>query len=226
MLPNRCELQQNGVVTSNDLPGDRYLMKRLLGEGGAGRVWLVEDRHRPGHALALKELAASGAMPHVEAFRREFAPLACLHHPNLVEVDEFDTSPESGLPRFTLEFIEGRDIVEAVRYEGPGVFLDLTVEALRALAFLHAFDLIHRDLKPANLLVRDTPKLGCRLVIVDFGLALPARDQPSEAFRAAGTLPYVAPELLANRAASRRSDLYALAAVLHEIVYGRPPALM
>ena len=162
----------------------------------------------------------------MDAFRREFATLACLHHPNLVEVDEFDTSPDSGLPRFTLEFIEGRDIVEAVRYEGPGVCLGLTVEALRALAFLHEFDLIHRDLKPANLLVRDTPKLGCRLVIVDFGLALPARDQPSEAFRAAGTLPYVAPELLANRAASRRSDLYALGAVLHEIVYGRPPAFV
>ena len=95
----------------------------------------------------------------------------------------------------------------------PEIFLDLTAEALRALAFLHEFDLIHRDLKPANLLVRDTPKLGCRLVIVDFGLALQAADQPAEAFRVAGTLPYVAPELLANRAASRRSDLYALGAV-------------
>src|SRR5258706_1893013 len=217
MLPNRCELQQNGVVTSNDRPGDRYLMKRLLGEGGAGRVWLVEDRHRPGHDLALKELAAAGAMQHVEAFRREFATLACLHHPSLVEVDEFDTAPDSGLPRFTLEFIEGRDIVEAVRHEGPGVFLDLTVEALRALAFLHEFDLIHRDLKPANLLVRDTPKLGCRLVIVDFGLALQARDQPAEAFRVAGTLPYVPPELLPHRPASRPSRLYTLGAVIHEV---------
>jgi Nif-specific regulatory protein len=198
-------------------------MKRILGEGGAGRVWLVEDRNRPGFDLALKELAQNGAVQHEDAFRREFATLACLHHPNLVEVDEFDWSPASGLPRFTLEFIEGRDIVEAVRHEGPGVFVELTVEALRALAFLHEFDFIHRDLKPANLLVRDTPKLGCRLVIVDFGLALPAKDHPSEAFRVAGTLPYVAPELLANRAASRRSDLYALGAVLHEIVYGATP---
>ena len=87
--------------------------------------------------------------------------------------------------------------------------MELTVEALRALAFLHEFDLIHRDLKPANLLVRDKPKLGCRLVIVDFGLALRAKDDPSEAFRVAGTLPYVAPELLANRAASRRSCMRA-----------------
>jgi transcriptional regulator with GAF, ATPase, and Fis domain/tetratricopeptide (TPR) repeat protein len=200
-------------------------MKRILGEGGAGRVWLVEDRDRPGHELALKELAAAGTPQHEEAFRREFATLACLHHPSLVEVDEFDRSPGSGLPRFTLEFIKGRDIVEAVRAEGPGILLDVVAEALRALAFLHEFELLHRDLKPANLLVRDTPKLGCRLVIVDFGLALAAREQPSEAFRLAGTLPYVAPELLANRAASRRSDLYALGAVLHEVVYGAPPSL-
>jgi Nif-specific regulatory protein len=207
---------------SKEAPGDRYLKKRILGEGGAGRVLLVEDRHRPGHELALKELAPGGASLHEAAFRREFATLACLHHPNLVVVEEFDTSPDSGLPRFTLEFIKGRDIVEAVRHEGAGILMDLAVEALRALAFLHEFDLIHRDLKPANLLVRDMPKLGCRLVIVDFGLSLSARDQPAEAFRVAGTLPYVAPELLANRAASRRSDLYALGAVLHEVVYGVP----
>jgi transcriptional regulator with GAF, ATPase, and Fis domain/tetratricopeptide (TPR) repeat protein len=212
-------------VTRNEAGADRYRLKRILGEGGAGRVWLVEDRHRPGRDLALKELSEAGAPQHEDAFRREFATLACLHHPNLVEVDEFDTSPTSGLPRFTLEFIEGRDIVEAVRHEGPGVFMELTVEALRALTFLHEFDLIHRDLKPANLLVRDIPKLGCRLVIVDFGLALRAKDQPFEAFRVAGTLPYVAPELLANRAANRRSDLFALGAVLHQIVYGVTPTL-
>ncbi len=211
-------------MSSADAAGDRYLRKRMLGEGGAGRVWLVEDRSRPGHSLALKELAAAGSPQHEEAFRREFATLACLHHPNLVEVEEFDTSPVSGLPRFTLEFIEGRDLVEAVRHEGPSVLIDLAAESLRALAFLHDFDLIHRDLKPANLLVRDKPKLGCRLVIVDFGLALQGKDRSGEGVRLGGTLPYVAPELLANRAANRRTDLYGLGAVLHEAVYGSPPS--
>jgi len=207
-------------VTPDERSADRYVMKRLLGEGGAGRVWLVEDRQRPGHELALKQLARADGPQHEDAFRREFATLACLHHPSLVEVDEFDVAPDSGLPRFTLELVRGRDVVDAVRHEGPALVMQLTVEALRALAFLHDFDLIHRDLKPGNLLVRDTPKLGCRLVIVDFGLALGADVPPAEAFRTAGTLPYLAPELLANRAASRRSDLYALGAVLHELVFG------
>ena len=212
-------------MASIDDPEDRYTRKRILGEGGAGQVWLVEDRHRPGYELALKELAGSPTSQHEEAFRKEFATLACLHHPNLVEVEEFDASPATGRSRFTLEFIKGRDIAEAVRVEGPGVLIELTVEALRALSFLHDFDLLHRDLKPANLLVRDTPKLGCRLVIVDFGLALSGDASAAALHHAAGTLPYLAPELLENRAASRRSDLYALGAVLHEIVHGRPSSL-
>jgi len=136
-------------------PSGRYLPQRLLGEGASGRVWLVEDGLRPGSRLALKELSSADSddgLRHEESLRREFATLACLRH-------------------FTLEFIEGRDIVDAVAHEGPGLWAEMSVEALRALTFLHDFDLIHGDLKPANLLVRDRPKLGCRLVVVDFGFA-------------------------------------------------------
>ncbi len=206
-------------------PDDRYLLRRVLGEGGAGRVWLVEDSLRPGSPLALKEPfpAGSSDLRHEEELRKEFATLAGLRHPNLVEVHEFDTSPESGLPRFTLEFIQGRDIVDAIAHEGPRLFMDLTAEALRALEFLHDFNLIHGDLKPSNLLVRDTPKLGCRLVFVDFGLARAAASGPLEAARAKGTLPYVAPEMFRNEGASRRTDLYALGAVLYEAAFGNPP---
>ena len=110
-------------------------------------------------------------------------------------------------------------------HEGAGLFLELAGEALRALSFLHDFDLLHRDLKPDNLLVRDRPKLGCRLVLVDFGLAQPTTDESLEALQAKGTLPYLAPELFANQGASRRTDLYALGAVLYEAVFGRPPVV-
>ncbi len=212
------------LVSATDRSPDRYVVKKVLGEGGAGRVSLVEDRQRPGRDLALKELLTADAPRHVDAFRREFATLACLHHPNLVEVVEFDASPASGLPRFTLEFIAGRNIVDAVRAEGPGLFLDLVAESLRAVAFLHELNLLHRDLKPANLLVRDRAKLGCRLVLVDFGLVLDAESSVTAGAPAAGTLTYLAPEVLENQAASRRSDLYALGAVFHEVVYGSPPA--
>ena len=99
---------------------DRYQFRELLGSRGAGSVWLVEDRLFPGSVLALKELTVSGTVDPAreQDLRREFAALASLHHPNLVEVHEFDTSSE-GIPRFTLEFVQGRDLVAAVEREGP-----------------------------------------------------------------------------------------------------------
>src|SRR5262245_5912749 len=205
------------------MASDRYVRQRVLGEGGAGRVWLVEDRARPGRRLALKELTVAGP-EREEAFRREFATLAGLHHPGLPEADVFEARPGSDTPAcFTLELVDGWTIAEVVRREGRTLLPDLAVEALRVLAFLHDFDLLHRDLKPANLLVRRKPKLGCRLVIVDFGLALRGDERSAEA-GLSGTLPYLAPELFANRAASRRTDLYALGGVFHELVYDGLPA--
>jgi transcriptional regulator with GAF, ATPase, and Fis domain len=203
---------------------DRYVPHRILGEGGSGRVWLVEDRLRPGTFFARKELAgASASDPGHEALRREFAALASLRHPSLVEVHEFGVSRESGSPFFTLELVEGRSIVEAVAREGPATFLELAVEALRALAFLHDCDWLHLDLKPANVLVRDVARLGCRVVLLDFGLSRPAKGAAMGGGHARGTLPYIAPELFRNEEPGRRADLYSLGALLHEAIHGTPP---
>lgn len=206
-------------MSEGPLSSERYVRVLLLGEGGAGRVWLARDGQRPGSPVALKEILGSDPARASE-LRQEFATLASLQHPNLVEVFELDRDPESGLPRFTMEWIEGKDIVSAVREEGVGVLLDLAAEALRALSFLHDFGLIHRDLKPGNLLVRDKPRLGSRLVVLDFGLALRGEEKTGGP---AGTLAYLAPEILDGAAADRRSDLYALGAVLFEAAHGKPP---
>ena len=159
--------------------------------------------------------------------RREFATLALLRHPNLVEVHDLDVAPGTGLPRFTLEFIDGDDFVTTARREGPSALLSLSAEVLRALAFLHDFGLVHRDLKPGNVLVRGKPRLGCRAVVLDFGLALRggAGEEEEEApgsGGAAGTLPYLAPELFEGERADRRSDLYALGALVYEGAHGSP----
>ncbi len=201
---------------------DRYVRLRLLGEGGAGRVSLVEDRLRGNARLALKELAEA-SRGREDDLRREFALLASLRHPNLVEVHELDLDPGTGLPRFTLEYVEGQDIVATARDEGPGVLLDLAAEALRALGFLHDFGLVHRDLQPGNLLVRAKARLGCRLVVLDFGLALRGGIEDATSVGPAGTLHYLAPEILDGQPADRRTDLYALGAVLFHAMHGTPP---
>jgi len=202
---------------------DRYRRLRLLGEGGAGRVWLVEDRFRPGVRIALKEPLA-GLDADAEALRREFAMLARLRHPGVVEPYELDRAPATGVPRFSLAWVEGSELPTAVAAEGSRLCLEMTAEALRVLAFLHDFGLIHRDLKPANLLVRPHPRLGCRLTLLDLGLAVQSRVGLDASGRGpAGTLPYLAPELFSGAAASPRSDLYALGAVLYEVAHGHPP---
>ena len=200
---------------------DRFRRVRVLGQGGAGTVWLVEDPLRPGTALALKEIAP-GSDP--DTLRREFATLSSLRHPGMVEVRDFDVDASGGA-RFTMEAVEGTDLVAAARREGGDAAVGFLAEALRALGFLHGFGLVHRDLKPENLLVRDAPRAGARLVLVDFGLA--SRRDPSEQARVglSGTLPYLAPELFDGAPPSATSDLYALGAVAYEAIHGRPPVL-
>jgi Nif-specific regulatory protein len=179
----------------------------------------VEDRDRPGHEVALKELAPGG---NPDSLRREFATLSSLRHPNLVEVLDFDVDLD-GRARFTMEAVEGKDVVAAAREEGGEAATGLLAEALRALAFLHAFGLLHRDLKPGNLLVRGTPRQGARLVVLDFGLASRRDTSDPHAAGLSGTLPYLAPEQFDGADASVATDLYAIGAVAYEAVHGRPP---
>ncbi|HET9299875.1 MAG TPA: serine/threonine-protein kinase, partial [Candidatus Polarisedimenticolaceae bacterium] len=197
---------------------DRYRVLRELGQGGGGTVHLVEDRVR-GVTLALKTLAA-GEPEREAGLRREFALLASLRHPNLVEVFDLTVDPATKLPRFSMEHVEGDDLLTAVRREGPGTAAELAAEALRALGLLHAMGLVHRDVKPGNLLVRHAARLGSRVVVLDFGLALRGGEAPAPT---AGTLPYMAPELWSGGGADARSDLYGLGAVLHEAIHGSPP---
>ena len=128
---------------------ERYERIRLLGEGGAGRVWLARDHLRDGRLLALKELTRTGASQE-SGLRSEFAILRTLRHPNLVEVYDFETRTKTGLPQFTLEFIDGDDIVSTIQNSGAQSFFDLAAESLRALSFLHDVGLIHRELKPVS----------------------------------------------------------------------------
>ena len=202
---------------------DRFSVLRTIGEGGSGRVLLVEDRLRPGSRIALKELIEASP-ERIDALRREFTTLASLRHPNLAEVYEFESAARER-PRFTMEWIDGDDIVATLKREGPAAFAVLASEALRALGFLHDFGLVHRDVKPANLLVRKAPVRGRRVVLVDFGLAAERHVEAASAAMA-GTLPYLAPELFEGATPAKKTDLYALGVVLYEAVHGRTPFVL
>lgn len=204
--------------------GRRYRLIEPLGQGGMGWVARAVDR-LTGREVALKSVRR-GAPPEsgrrcsehrsLAALIREFRVLATLRHPNVVGVLDFGFDLERS-PYFTMELVEGaRPLLPFARSLPLPAQMDLLVQTLRALGYLHRRGVIHRDLKPSNILV--TGSLA--LKVVDFGLA---EGGDEERMPAAGTLPYMAPELFQGGVASEASDVYAVGVVAYEMLAGRRP---
>jgi serine/threonine protein kinase/tetratricopeptide (TPR) repeat protein len=203
----------------------RYRIVRKLGEGGMGVVYAAEDE-RLGRRVALKMVR--GALSDSRARQRlwrEARAAAAISHPNicqLYEVEEHDDGPY-----LTMELLEGESLAARID-RGPlplSAAADTTLQMLTALQALHRRGLIHRDLKPSNVFL--TP-LGVKLL--DFGLARPfdAIEGMGETVASltgealVGTPRYLAPELLRGQSADTRADLFAIGAVLYEMLAGRP----
>jgi len=199
---------------------DRYRKVRTLGEGGSGSALLVQDR-RSGEHVALKFLSLGGEEPELLAplFQNEFRTLAQFRHPRVVPVHDFGYA--DGQPYFTMAFVPGetgRSFVREDRLAQPDI-VRLAALLLEALDYIHARGVVHRDVKPENLIVR-RGEGGLEPVLIDFGLAVAAGGgRPG---RAAGTLPYVAPEVLRGERARPAADQFALGMVLFEVATGRP----
>lgn len=204
--------------------GGRYQVLGEFARGGMGTIHRAVDR-LTGRVVGLKrlrKLVRAPERPDSHDARldlaREFGLVARLRHPNVITVLDYGFDDE-GAPFFTMELEErGRSIVEAAREATLPRKLDLLVQTLRALAYLHRHGILHRDLKPDNVLV-----VGDHAKVLDFGLSthVAAIDAMAEGW--AGTLAYVAPELLGGAPASIRSDLYSFGMVAYELVTGRYP---
>jgi serine/threonine protein kinase/tetratricopeptide (TPR) repeat protein len=204
----------------------RYQTLNQIGAGGMGAVYRVQDR-LTGETVALKRVlvdtarlefgsregstASSGSRR--MALAREFKTLAALRHPNIVSVLDYGFDNE---PYFTMSLIDGaRDLREAAAaLDGRGK-IDLLIQMLQALAYLHRQGIVHRDLKPANALVDPAG----RLRLLDFGLAI-QRDADHDV---AGTLHYMSPEAIRGELLDERADLYAVGVIAYEFFTGEHP---
>jgi len=206
------------------VPG--YEIESELGRGGMGVVYKARqvDLQRP---VALKMIltGAHASAVQLERFRAEARAEARLQHPNIVQV--YEIGEHEGLPYFSLEFVDGGSLSQkAGRQPQPPRDAARLVETLaRAAHYAHERGIVHRDLKPANVLLSadGTPK------IADFGLAK-CLDDDSGSTRTGlviGTPSYMAPEqaLGQHRDITRATDVYALGAILYELITGRPPFL-
>ena len=207
------------------LPGaklGRYRIERELGRGAMGVVYLALQENLNRH-VALK--VCPGPAPQLERFRREALAVARLNHPHIVQV--YDVERADDLHFVIFEYLPGGSLRDATQDRGPlpvARALRVVDEVASALETTHRRGIIHRDLKPSNILFDEDG----RAKLADFGIALleeaeaagSAEGDESPAF--AGTVLYAAPEQLTGGPVDNRTDLYALAVVLFELLVGEP----
>jgi serine/threonine protein kinase len=196
------------------LAAGRYRVDRELGHGGMATVYLAHDQEldRP---VAVKLLAQHLADDDEfrARFQREARLAGRLSHPNVVRVYD------AGDMFIVMEYVPGTSLAHTRRLPAARV-VTLGVQACAGLQHAHDAGLVHRDVKPANLLVRDDGVLK----VADFGIARAAEStRHTQAGTLLGTAAYLAPEQIAGDEATAASDLYSLAAVLYELLTGRPP---
>jgi serine/threonine-protein kinase len=214
----------------------RYVIERVVGEGGMGRVYgamdtLLERR------VALKVILPSGDKAHAAVatarLLREAKAVAALDHPNVVAI--FDVGELDGVSFIAMELIQGRSLRSFVASRSPGwqERLRWLVDVARALSAAHQVGLIHRDIKPDNVMIRDDG----RVKVLDFGIARRA-SSPAEPM---GNLPvvgiatitadgvqigtplYMAPEQVRAEPLDAKSDQFSWGVMAYELLGGVPP---
>ncbi len=204
------------------VPG--YEVEAVLGRGGMGVVYKARQRALD-RLVALKMLLAGpfAASQELDRFRQESAALACLRHPNIVQV--YDAGEAEGRPYFTMEFVEGGSLAQKLTGtpQPARASAALLATLAEAVQVAHSSGIVHRDLKPSNVLLTadGTPK------IADFGLARRFEGEPALTLSGTpvGTPSYMAPEQAAGQvgAVGPAVDVYALGTTLYELLTGRPP---
>jgi serine/threonine-protein kinase len=205
------------------LPGvvlaGRYRIMGLLGRGGMGEVYRADDL-KLGQPVALKFLPP-GFDRHVERLQRfldEVRTARQVSHANVCRI--YDAGEADGQHFLSMEFVDGEDLASLLRRIGHlprDKAIQIARQLCAGLAASHEIGVLHRDLKPANIMIDGRG----RARITDFGLAGFAKEIGGEEILS-GTPAYMAPEQLAGREVSVRSDLYSLGLVLYELFTGKP----
>jgi len=209
-----------------------YCVERLLAEGGMARLFLVSHTRLPEKHFALKVIAPHGSASSLFAlrFRREAEVMSRLKHPHIVEITDWNKTPE-GAPYLVMEYLEGEDLAQHLRRMGPlprEHVLAMVGQIASALAMAHAVGVVHRDLKPGNIFVCNRGPYSSMVKVLDFGIAKLMHEHSSlktQTQALIGTPSYMSPEQARGLSAliTAQSDQFSLGIITYELLTGRRP---
>lgn len=215
------------ALRSGAVVDERYSLKRLLGSGGCGAVWLASDRHTGDRDVVLKILH-----PHFDRFSiavkqlaREAELLAQLEHPNIAKPFAFNSAGAHSY--LAMEFIDGKTLDQEIgqhtrsdQYFEMNELVRLFTELCTAIIYAHSKTIIHRDLKPQNvMIIRRNNELYVK--VLDFGIAKLLEGNAFDATtfgRRLGSMFYMSPEQCKGEPADERSDIFSLGGILFELL--------
>lgn len=221
-------------LDSGEIIQERYRVIELLGRGGMGSVYKVEDlKTKSLYALKFlnKQQSNNSAW---KRFENEIKATNKLDHPNLVKVHESGLLP-NGQPYFIMDLVGGESLAQLLKKRGRlplEKVLKIFIQVGFALSYAHSKSIVHRDIKPSNIMLQETGRettSGAVVKIVDFGIAkLSGKDdfnqqtltKTGEIF---GSPLYMSPEQCVGGAIDARTDLYSMGCVIYEALTGAPP---